>query len=144
MGVGGLLSAQAELSHYKFISQQTAHRVSHSCFGEMEREVCSILEPFGVPTEVGAMVAAKLQSVEVSEYQQRQLNENAEEDDIPAPVTSGILPAPPSKRSDGLVGPERGLTPFLLRMGEGLEKIESSRVWQSALIIGTSYFLGGL
>jgi VIT1/CCC1 family predicted Fe2+/Mn2+ transporter len=28
-------------------------------------------------------------------------------------------------------------------MGEGLEEIEASRVWQSALTIGISYFLGG-
>jgi hypothetical protein len=135
MGVGGLLSAQAELSHYKFISKQTASRVSQSCFGEMEREVCAILEPFGVPTEVGAMVAAKLQGVEVNE------NQRWAQDSLPIPVNA---PAPPKKRSDGLVGPERGLTPFLLRLGEGLEKIEESRVWQSALIIGASYFIGGL
>jgi VIT1/CCC1 family predicted Fe2+/Mn2+ transporter len=140
MGVGGLLSAQAELSHYNFMSKQTATRVSQSCFGEMEREVCAILEPFGVPTEIGAMVAAKLQSVEVKEYQQYTEGEEV----LPAPVLSpASAPAPPRVRSDGLVGPERGLTPFLLRLGEGLEKIESSRVWQSALIIGASYFIGG-
>jgi hypothetical protein len=138
MGVGGLLSAQAELSHYKFMSKQTATRVSQSCFGEVEREVCAILEPFGVPTEIGAMVAAKLQSVEVKEYQSE-----AQEGVLPTPAVSSA-PAPPKVRLDGLVGPERGLTPFLLRLGEGLEKIESSRVWQSALIIGTSYFIGGL
>lgn len=138
MGVGGLLSAQAELSHYNFMCKQTATRVSQSCFGEMEREVCAILEPFGVPTDIGAMVAAKLQSVEVKEYQQ--YSEGGEV--FPAPISYNA-PAPPRIRSDGLVGPERGLTPFLLRMGEGLEKIESSRVWQSALIIGSSYFIGG-
>lgn len=149
MGVGGLLSAQAELSHYNFISKQTATRVSQSCFGEMEREVCAILEPFGVPTEIGAMVAAKLQSVEVYENQQWISQEGEEEEEeiesLPTPVSAAaqLGPAPPKKRSDGLVGPERGLTPFLLRMGEGLEKIESSRVWQSALIIGASYFIGG-
>lgn len=37
-----------------------------------------------------------------------------------------------------------GLTPFLLRLGQGLEPVSPSRAWQSALIIGTSYFLGGL
>ncbi|UZJ54218.1 hypothetical protein CBS101457_003538 [Exobasidium rhododendri] len=137
MGVGGLLSAQAELSHYNFVSRQTAARVSQSCFGEMEREVCTILEPFGVPTEVGAMVAAKLQSVEVGENLRRSVESGAL---LPTPVNA---PVPPKRRSDGLIGPERGLTPFLLRLGEGLEKIEESRVWQSALIIGSSYFIGG-
>lgn len=145
MGVGGLLSAQAELSHFNFVQKQTAVRVAQSCFGEMEREVCEILEPFGVPLEVGAMVAAKLQRVEVRDSQLRAEEESANDNaGLPFPVSSTAPPAPPTRRSDGLIGPERGLTPFLLRMGEGLEKIEESRVWQSALIIGASYFIGGL
>lgn len=146
MGVGGLLSAQAEVSHYNYKLASTSQRVQQSCSGELEREVCSILEPFGVPEEIGAMVAAKLQNVEQKDSK-RALNQIAQESGqgLPAPATSShsVPPPPPTRRSDGLVGPERGLTPFLLRMGEGLEKVEESRVWQSAIVIGTSYFLGG-
>jgi vacuolar iron transporter family protein len=146
MGVGGLLSAQAEVSHYNYKLASTSQRVQQSCSGELEREVCSILEPFGVPEEIGAMVAAKLQNVEQRDSK-RILNQITQEggQGLPAPATSSnsVPPPPPTRRSDGLVGPERGLTPFLLRMGEGLEKVEESRVWQSAIVIGTSYFVGG-
>lgn len=136
MGVGGLLSAQAELSHYNYMCQATAERVHQSCAGELEREVCDILAPFGVPNDIGSQIASKLQNVE----RQEQAYEG----------TSHSLPSPATAdrsahiRPDGLVGPSRGLTPFLVRIGEGLEKVEASRVWQSALIIGTSYFVGGL
>lgn len=137
MGVGGLLSAQAELSHYNYMCGQTARRVQQSCQGEMEREVCEILEPFGVPADVAALVAAKLQDVERSEEAS-----TGGADELPAPATASV-PAPMPRRSDGLVGPQRGLTPFLVRIGKGLEKVEESRVWQSAVVIGASYFIGG-
>lgn len=149
MGVGGLLSAQAELSHYNYMHTSTAQRVAQSCSGELEREVCAILEPFGVPEDVGALVAAKLQSVEMREFESvySQARDTIDQS-LPNPVTATQKavspPSPPPRRSDGLVGPERGLTPFLLRLGEGLEKVEESRVWQSALVIGASYFIGGL
>lgn len=140
MSFGGLLSAQAELQHYQYMQRATLERVAQSCSGLLEKEVCDILEPFGVPSEVGALVAAKLQSVERKEWQDVVSDEDVHS--LPAPVSANVPPSPP-RRSDGLVGPSRGLTPFLLRMGEGLEKIEASRVWQSALTIGLSYFLGG-
>ncbi|CEH18090.1 Uncharacterized membrane protein [Ceraceosorus bombacis] len=132
MGVGGLLSAQAELQHYRYLSRATSDRVRQSCAGEMEREVISILSPFGVPADVAGLVADKLLNVE-----ERECSHVA---DLPRPVSSR-----PERfvRSDGLQGPSRGLTPFILRLGEGLEEVQDGRVWQSAITIGASYFIGG-
>jgi VIT1/CCC1 family predicted Fe2+/Mn2+ transporter len=130
MGVGGLLSAQAEVQHYRFQSRATSERVRRSCSGEMEREVIEILGPYGVPAELASQVAARLQRVEA--------------DECGTPVGELPPPAAAAVRSDGLTGPSRGLTPFILRLGEHLEEVEDARVWQSALVIGASYFIGGL
>lgn len=135
MGVGGLLSAQAELQHYKFQLAHTRDRVERSCFGEMEREIQEILEPFGVGEALAVELARKLQAIEEHERGQKQQRAI-----LPSPITS---PSPRWLRTDGLPGPERGLTPFLLRVGQGIEKVEDSRVWISAVVIGASYFLGG-
>lgn len=140
MGVGGLLSAQAEVQHYKFQLAQTQDRVARSCFGEMEREVREILEPFGVDESLATEIARKLRGVEGSERSRLVQSGGQDGDDrlLPPPATS-----PRWMRTDGLTGPERGLTPFLLRVGQGMEKVEESRVWISAIVIGASYFLGG-
>ncbi|SPO26069.1 uncharacterized protein UTRI_02343 [Ustilago trichophora] len=37
-----------------------------------------------------------------------------------------------------------GLTPFILKLGEGLEPVSTSRLYISALTIGLSYFIGGI
>jgi VIT1/CCC1 family predicted Fe2+/Mn2+ transporter len=37
-----------------------------------------------------------------------------------------------------------GLTPFLLRFGEGIEEIPNRRMYTSAFTIGMGYLLGGL
>lgn len=104
----------------------------------MEREVCAILEPFGVPSEIGAKVALALQTVEANDY--------ARSADVERSQTS-LLPLSTGEQGRERFGehvPIRGLTPFLLRLGEGVEEMSQSRVWQSALTIGASYFLGGL
>lgn len=41
MGVGGFLSAQAEVQHYKFESKRTRERVSASAEGDGDRRACT-------------------------------------------------------------------------------------------------------
>ncbi|PWN21120.1 DUF125-domain-containing protein [Microstroma glucosiphilum] len=108
MGVGGFLSAQAELQHYEWTKRQTRERMARSCSSAVTDEINDILSPYGIPTDVAALVASKLRLYP---------DEEAE---------------------------EKGLTPFILRLGEGLEPVSTSRAWQSAVTIGLSYFLGGL
>ena len=40
--------------------------------------------------------------------------------------------------------PTTGTTAFLLKFGEGMEEVPSSRLFASAFTIGASYALGGL
>ncbi|CAO1631894.1 unnamed protein product [Sympodiomycopsis kandeliae] len=133
MGVGGFLSAQAELQHYQFTKQQTKERVRRTCSSAIADEVCDILGPYGVPKEVAALVASKLQVVEQSQSQSS--------DELPHPATASSSSSPQQVSSQE---DEQGLTPFILKLGEGLEPISSSRAWQSAITIGISYFIGGL
>lgn len=131
MGVGGFLSAQAELQHYNFTLRQTQERMRRTCSTAIADEVCDILGPYGVPRDVAALVASKLHGVELSRG------------------AEGLLPTPASMANDGAdanadADATQGLTPFILRLGEGLEPISSSRAWQSAITIGMSYFIGGL
>jgi len=77
MGVGGFLSAQAEVDHYHHQTALTSQRVSRSCLGEMEREVSEILEPFGLSKELSEKVASELRALEQAR-QQGEIN-NSEE-----------------------------------------------------------------
>ncbi|CAO1634190.1 unnamed protein product [Parajaminaea phylloscopi] len=136
MGVGGFLSAQAELQHYNFMAQRTHERVLRSCSSAVVDEVCEILTPYGVPQDVAAMVANKLAGVEGNGHVPNGSGAaayKANDDEEAAMVTS-------AREEDQ----DQGLTPFILRVGEGLEPISASRAWQSAVTIGLSYFLGGL
>jgi len=74
---------------------------------------------------------------------------------IPLPSSSSISSVPAHKRtnSDQESQPlnnddqdleSAGLTPFLLKLGEGLEPVSTSRLYISALTIGLSYFIGGI
>lgn len=76
---------------------------------------------------MASLVASKLQNVETSQNS----------DLLPYPATT-------SASSEDAETSSQGLTPFILRLGEGLEPISSSRAWQSAITIGLSYFVGGL
>lgn len=135
MGVGGMLSAQAELDHFRYTQASISHRVKRSDPRCLEREVWSIFEPLGLSSSTSARVALELQDVEEEEWQEHQLGQAS----LPPPC-SDTSRIPPSRLH---FIPTRGLTPLLTRMGEGLEGIEEQRVWQSALTIGASYFFGG-
>ncbi|RPD61604.1 DUF125-domain-containing protein [Lentinus tigrinus ALCF2SS1-7] len=137
MGIGGFLASQAERDHYRYQHKVTAARVLRSCDGEMEREVHAVLGPVGVDEKVSRQVAANLRDVEFS--------------------SQGEGPSRPTRAStasDATLtmeeGPQLrwakdvGLTAFLLKFGEGLEEIPSSRMYISAFTIGMGYLVGGL
>ena len=66
MGIGGFLASQAERDHYRYLRQQTYARVRRNCVGEMEREVFSVLGPFGVDEKTCDSVAKNLIDTECS------------------------------------------------------------------------------
>lgn len=115
-------------------------QVARSCSSAVADEVSDILSPYGVPIEVAHLVASKLQGVE-------QAVQASAGGLLPQPSTSALSSSSSdratSEDGDGDES-EKGLTPFILRLGEGLEPISASRAWQSAITIGVSYFLGGL
>ncbi|KAK0539643.1 Protein ccc1 [Tilletia horrida] len=140
MGVGGFLSAQAELDHYNNQARSTHERVTRSCLAEMKREVAAILEPFGLGEDVAEKVAERLANIE----QQETLSQ-PQGDSLPLPVAAAAGSSAISNHSNtSASAPEHGLTPFLLKLGHGLEPISPSRAYISAATIGLSYFLGGL
>jgi vacuolar iron transporter family protein len=140
MGIGGFLASQSERDHYRYLFSQTAGRVKRSCSGEMEREVSEVLAPIGVDEKTCRAVAKCLREVEVDQ---------------------GNMASSSDVESASLRwSKEVGLTPFLLKFGQGLGKLPSSplalllmcfpeevpnrRMYTSAFTIGMGYLLGGL
>jgi len=123
MGIGGFLASQAERDHYRYLAAHTSARVVRSCQGEMEREVNAVLGPVGVDEKLCRQVAQCLRQAEI-----------ADEDNL----VGGEQPT--KLRWSKTVG----LTPFLLRFGEGLEEIPTKRLFTSAFTIGMGYLVGGL
>jgi len=128
MGIGGFLASQAERDHYQFLQRHTAARVHRSCAGEMEREVHAVLGPVGVDEKLSRAIAKNLRDVEI------------EADGVGSNGGTGDV-------EEGAVlrwSKDIGLTPFLLKFGEGLEDISLRRCYVSAFTIGMGYLLGGL
>lgn len=161
MGVGGYLSAQAERDHFRYLRTQTRERVTRSCAGEMEREISEILSPLGIPEArtcplllrrttlmmtVSRRVAGSLLSVEATLVTRppppsafrtilRTLARKPKFTDEESPLLRATV---------GEDDDEKGLTAFLLKFGEGLEEVSDSRIWISAITIGSAYAGGGL
>ncbi|KAG1872951.1 VIT family-domain-containing protein [Suillus subalutaceus] len=127
MGIGGFLASQAERDHYRFMRRHTYSRVMRSCIGEMEREVYTVLGSVGVDESASQAVANCLWKIEDE------------------PGFDGRTPAPADeeKPSQGMKS-QHGLTPFLLKFGEGMEEIPNRRLYISAFTIGMGYLLGGI
>ncbi|KAG0699615.1 VIT family-domain-containing protein [Suillus ampliporus] len=126
MGIGGFLASQAERDHYHFMQRHTAARVQRSCVGELEREVCAVLAPVGVDEQTCQAVTKCLRDVECD----------------PEVDPNSSLPDEESQLLRWKN--EVGLTPFLLKFGEGMEEISKRRVYLSALTIGLGYLIGGI
>lgn len=127
MGIGGFLASQAERDHYRFLRRHTYSRVMRSCIGEMEREVYAVLGPVGVDESTSQAVTYCLRKVE---------DESGSDGSTP-------VPADEEKPSRGMKS-ESGLTPFLLKFGEGMEEIPTRRLYLSAVTIGMGYLCGGI
>lgn len=147
MGIGGFLASQAERDHYRFLRRHTYSRVMRSCVGEMEREVHAVLGPVGVDEMTSQAVTNCLRKVE----------DNSGFDG------SGPAPADEEKASREMKS-AAGLTPFLLKFGEGMgmfislfievawlrspstcpEEIPTRRLYISAVTIGLGYLVGGI
>jgi hypothetical protein len=102
MGIGGFLASQAERDHYRFLQRHTYSRVMRSCIGEMEREVYAVLGPVGVDETTSQAVTNCLRKIE----------------DEPG-FASTSTHADEENASRGMKS-DSGLTPFLLKFGEGL------------------------
>ncbi|OJA18291.1 hypothetical protein AZE42_05882 [Rhizopogon vesiculosus] len=127
MGIGGFLASQAERDHYRFLRRHTYARVTRSCIGEMEREVHAVLGPIGVDEPTSQAVTNCLRKVE---------------DGV---GFDGSVPAPADEEKVSLgMKSEVGLTPFLLKFGEGLEEVPNRRLYISAVTIGLGYLVGGI
>ncbi|KAG1750399.1 VIT family-domain-containing protein [Suillus paluster] len=126
MGIGGFLASQSERDHYHFSRRQISTRVQRSCVGELEREVCAVLGPLGVDEQTCQAVTKCLRDVEYNPEVGASGSSSDEESQ--------------SLRWNNQVG----LTPFLLRFGEGMEEISKRRVYISALTIGLGYLVGGI
>ena len=103
----------------------------------MEREVHSILGPFGIKKSMSCLITEQLSSIEQDSS------------------TEGTVRRDTETGTDAAAA-DTGLTFFLLNLGEGMGKRDTpitadmpeaapiSRLWTSALTIGFSYFVGGL
>lgn len=169
MGIGGFLSAQAELSHFAYNLKSTQQRVERSCGTEVQRQVHDILKGYGIAPDTSAQIAAELtakeqarrQAEQLAALQQQNRSSNASRRKLfgcislpfSSTVSSSLLPAQ-KRTNDGDEESQQvfadedleqaGLTPFLLKLGEGLEPVSTSRLYISALTIGLSYFIGGI
>jgi VIT1/CCC1 family predicted Fe2+/Mn2+ transporter len=128
MGIGGFLASQAERDHFQFQKRSTAARVQRSCSGEMEREVHAVLGPIGVDEKLSIAVAKCLKDVEASSGGAGANGRGGDAEEGAALKWSKDV----------------GLTPFLLKFGEGLENVSLRRCYISAFTIGMGYLLGGL
>lgn len=103
MGVGGFLASQAERDHYRFLKRHISSRVLRSCEANLERDVFAVLSPVGVDEPTSRAVTKCLRDIEC---------DTDPDDDISSPSDEETQSL--RRKSDV------GLTPFLLKFGEGL------------------------
>jgi VIT1/CCC1 family predicted Fe2+/Mn2+ transporter len=123
------VATQAERDQYLYLKSQTSSRILQSCIGEIEREVDDILAPLGIPEDLSKKVAEALRKEEVEFSPLTNQGRHSDEED-----GSSTL-----RWSEGV-----GLTPFLLRLGKGIEPVSKGRMYSSAATIGLGYLFGGL
>lgn len=112
MGVGGFLGSQAERDHYRFMRRQISARVQRSCAGEMEREVCAVLGPIGVDEQTCQAVTKCLKDVEFDPEGDARTSSSASDEEAQVLRWKN----------------EVGLTPFLLKFGEGMGAYRSAHI----------------
>ncbi|MBW0472947.1 hypothetical protein O181_012662 [Austropuccinia psidii MF-1] len=146
MGIGGYLASEAERDHFRYLQRTTSERVSRSCSGEIEREVHAVLGPVGLDEGVSRTVSNALIRLEAESNQATQelKHKSAFHSFLRClgrqPKSASGLEAAQQLRWSK----EVGITAFLLKFGQGLEEVPKSRLYISALTIGSAYFIGGL
>ncbi len=123
------MATQAERDQYLYLRSQTSSRILQSCAGEIEREVDDILGPLGIPEELSRKVAEALRKEEIEFSPLARQDRHSDEEDSSLNL----------RWSE-----EVGLTPFLLRLGKGIEPVSKGRMYSSAATIGLGYLFGGL
>ncbi|KAG2055940.1 DUF125-domain-containing protein [Suillus hirtellus] len=126
MGIGGFLASSAERDHCHYMRRHISARMQRSCVRQMEREVCAVLVPVGVDEQTCQAVTRCLRDAEF-------------DPEVSANGASSDEEAQLLRWKDQV-----GLTPFLLKFGEGMEDISIRRVYSSALIIGLGFLVGGI
>jgi VIT1/CCC1 family predicted Fe2+/Mn2+ transporter len=137
MGVGGYLAAKAEQDTFRHRYTEITNRLSVACDSELDREVHDILGPLGLQENVSRVVSRALAQAQ-----------RATEDGDDRSFTSSHLAH--QRSLFGRLGltqrpvPKEGTAAFLLKLGEGMEEVPSSRLFLSAVTIGLSYAIGGI
>ncbi|KAG1862374.1 VIT family-domain-containing protein [Suillus tomentosus] len=126
MGIGGFLASSAERDHCRYMRRHISARMQRSCVRQMEREVCAVLVPVGVDDQTCRAVTRCLRDAEFDPEDSADGSSSDEEAQL-------------LRWKDQV-----GLTPFLLKFGEGMEDISIRRVYSSALIIGLGFLVGGI
>ncbi|THH04441.1 hypothetical protein EW146_g10174 [Bondarzewia mesenterica] len=110
MGIGGFLASQAERDHYRYLRRVTSARVLRSCNGEMEREVHAVLGSVGVDEKVSRQVTRSLMEAELSG------------NDVGSHqhASSSVASVSDEEEAGLRWSQDVGITPFLLKFGEGL------------------------
>ncbi|KAG2105798.1 VIT family-domain-containing protein [Suillus discolor] len=126
MGIGGFLASSAERDRCHYMRRHISARMQRSCVRQMEREVCAVLVPVGVDEQTCQAVTRCLRDAEF-------------DPEVSANGSSSDEEAQLLRWKDQV-----GLTPFLLKFGEGMEDISICRVYSSALIIGLGFLVGGI
>lgn len=137
MGVGGYLAAKAEQDTFRHRYTEITNRLAVACDSELDREVHDILGPLGLQENVSRVVSRALAQAQ-----------HATEERDDRSFTSSHLAH--QRSLFGRLGltqrpvPKEGTVAFLLKLGEGMEEVPSSRLFLSAVTIGLSYAIGGI
>lgn len=129
-------------------------RVKRSCAGELEREVAEVLAGVGVDEQTCRKVATNLMKVESQVLDKvEEVEEDPRKDRSTLHALLRMVARKPRTTSDYEMGSsprksgsvdDMGLTAFLLKFGEGMEEVPTSRIFRSAFTIGLAYAIGGL
>jgi VIT1/CCC1 family predicted Fe2+/Mn2+ transporter len=138
MGVGGYLAAKAEQDTFRHRYNEITNRLAVACNSELDREVHDILGPLGLQENVSRVVSRALARAQ----------DDAEDREDRSSFDSAQMAH--QRSLFGRLGltsrpvPKTGTAAFLLKLGEGMEEVPSSRLFMSAVTIGVSYALGGI
>ena len=108
------MAAQSERDHYRNVRRRTNARVLRSCPEDIEREIHEVLGPIGVDEKVSNQVAHNLLEIEMH------VNEPHNESTF-----RSSLPAADLESKGMQWNKDVGVTPFLLKFGEGMGMLNS-------------------